>query len=170
MSLDDESSDGGTLRVITATTGEHVRELIGHTSIVYGGQVHGHTFVCKCADVSHACRLVSWGEDRTIRVWDLRTGECVRVLVGHTNTVHPAVYDGARIVSAGADGTLRVWRDNYCEHILRGHAHEVSCVKISDAHPNIVVSCDIRFNVHVWDMSTGQLAYAPIAGEFMSCK
>lgn len=47
---------------------------------------------------------------RTLRVWDLRTGTCVRVLAGHSAAVTTGALtaDGSMAVSGGLDG-LRVW-------------------------------------------------------------
>ena len=53
--------------------------------------------------------MLSWSEDRTLRVWDLATGEG-RALTGHDGSVHGALLlpDG-RALSWSGDGTLRVW-------------------------------------------------------------
>jgi WD40 repeat protein len=51
-------------------------------------------------------RAVSGSSDRTLRVWDLETGECLRVLEGHTSGV--VTSEGRRVVSVSRDGPLRV--------------------------------------------------------------
>ncbi|HKI33834.1 MAG TPA: protein kinase [Gemmataceae bacterium] len=49
--------------------------------------------------------------DRTVRLWDMRTGKEVRVLKGHTNRVSSLCFDpkGERLLSAAWDGTARIW-------------------------------------------------------------
>jgi WD40 repeat protein len=58
-------------------------------------------------------RIVSCSRDRTIRVWDIATGERLLLLEGHTeNVVYVCVVDtqeGLRIVSGSWDKTVRVW-------------------------------------------------------------
>ena len=54
---------------------------------------------------------VSVGQDRTLRLWDLDTGEEVKSFTGHTGevvsvAVHP---DGKRVVTGSRDKTARVW-------------------------------------------------------------
>lgn len=55
--------------------------------------------------------LLSGGDDNTLRIWDLPTRSCVRVLSGHTQPVtsvcpHPYL---PLIISASEDGTIRFW-------------------------------------------------------------
>ena len=55
--------------------------------------------------------MASAGADaKTVRVWDVATGECVRTLKGHTSIVWD-VRDlgGGRMASGSNDGTVRVW-------------------------------------------------------------
>ncbi|KAI8612580.1 WD40-repeat-containing domain protein [Chytriomyces sp. MP71] len=55
--------------------------------------------------------LVSGSRDKTIRIWDTVSGECVMILTGHENwvraiTFHPS---GTHLLSTGDDKTLRIW-------------------------------------------------------------
>jgi WD40 repeat protein len=56
-------------------------------------------------------RAVSGSRDRTLRVWNLESGQTVRTLEGHTDAVQGVAVtpDGHRAVSASRDRTLRVW-------------------------------------------------------------
>src|SRR5262249_36985851 len=49
--------------------------------------------------------------DGAVRLWDVATGQEVRVLKGHTNRVVSACFspDGQRILTASWDGTARLW-------------------------------------------------------------
>ena len=55
--------------------------------------------------------VVSASSDKTLRVWNLASGECVRTLEGHDYAVGAVVLmpDGNTVVSASGDNTLRVW-------------------------------------------------------------
>jgi len=46
-----------------------------------------------------------------VRIWNLETSECVKVLRGHTDSVIKCSFsqDGKQIFSAGKDGTLKKW-------------------------------------------------------------
>ena len=58
-----------------------------------------------------AQRIVSGGENKTLKVWDAATGEETLTLTGHTGGVRSVAFspDGQRIVSGSDDRTLKVW-------------------------------------------------------------
>ncbi len=80
-------------------------------------------------------RVASGGRDRTIRVWDPRTGREVLALRGHTNSIYALAFspNGRRLVSGAGDTTVRLWdlgagAEEYC---FRGHADIVWAVAFS---------------------------------------
>jgi WD40 repeat protein len=55
-------------------------------------------------------RALSAGSDSDIRLWDLPTGETIRIYGDHTDAVRSAVRVGInRLASASFDNTLRLW-------------------------------------------------------------
>ena len=105
--------------------------------------------VTSVVALSDGRRVVSRSEDRTVRVWDVNTGFCERVLEGHSGvsrislipssftpsflasplyhqrvTSLVALSDGRRVVSGSWDSTVRVWDVNTgsCERVLEGHS------------------------------------------------
>jgi WD40 repeat protein len=55
--------------------------------------------------------VVSGSYDKTLRVWDLATGQTKMTLRGHTSDVEAVAVtpDGRHVVSVSNDETLRVW-------------------------------------------------------------
>lgn len=51
------------------------------------------------------------GDDNTIRIWDIESGQVLREMRGHSHVVHSLAWDptGNYIVSGGLDKTLRLW-------------------------------------------------------------
>ena len=72
-----------------------------------------------------ADRIVSGGEDSTVRLWDAASGAELKVLRGHEEWVRAAAFSpaGDRIGSGADDGMVRVWDAASGEEllVLRGH-------------------------------------------------
>jgi WD40 repeat protein len=56
-------------------------------------------------------RILSASWDKTLRIWDARSGHCLATLSGHQAPVMGCAWspDGQRILSASYDGTLALW-------------------------------------------------------------
>jgi WD40 repeat protein len=95
-----------------------------------------------------------------LRVWDVATGACVRVLRGHSAGVSSVcVTPDPRhlVVSGSADSTLRVWdlASGACIRTLSGHAAPVLSVDVTrDGHR--VVSSSADHTLRIWDLVTGE--------------
>ena len=61
------------------------------------------------------------------RVWNIRTGERLHMLSGHTAAVRCVCYNGKYVVSGAYDHTIRVWLPDQekCVHTLEGHTNRV---------------------------------------------
>ncbi len=53
-------------------------------------------------------RVVSGSRDATLRLWDISSGECLHVLIGHVAAVRCVQYDGRLIVSGAYDYMVKV--------------------------------------------------------------
>jgi WD40 repeat protein len=98
--------------------------------------------------------LVSGSFDKTIKVWNLHTGELKRTLEGHSHEVYCVAIspDGQTFVSGSLDKTLKVWNLHTGElkRTLEGHSHEVYCVAISPDGQTFVGGS--KGEIIVWEM------------------
>jgi WD40 repeat protein len=54
--------------------------------------------------------VLSWWEDNTLRIWDIRKSEAVRILKGHSRWIGGALeLQSGEVVTWSGDKTLRVW-------------------------------------------------------------
>jgi hypothetical protein len=107
---------------------------------------------------------VSGGQDGTVRVWDLRTGEPIGdSLRGHTGVVSAVAVgklDGRPIaVSGSTDRTVWVWDLRTGEPIgepLTGHFDWVSALALGelDGRPIAISGSTFDQTVRVWDLRT----------------
>lgn len=75
--------------------------------------------------------LVSASRDKSLRIWDVTSGYCVKTLSAHSDwvrTVAPS-FDGHWLVSAGNDQAARLWNADSGEAkvVFVGHEHVIEC-------------------------------------------
>jgi len=119
----------------------------------------GHAdLVCSAAYSPDGKRIVTTSRDRTVRVWDARTGIELAVLSGHDDLVNSAVFspDGNRIVSASEDKTARIWDAHTGAQliVLAGHRDRVYSAAFSP-DGRLIVSASEDRTARIWDARTG---------------
>eukprot|EP00443_Scrippsiella_acuminata_P048523 CAMPEP_0115188384 /NCGR_PEP_ID=MMETSP0270-20121206/10982_1 /TAXON_ID=71861 /ORGANISM="Scrippsiella trochoidea, Strain CCMP3099" /LENGTH=952 /DNA_ID=CAMNT_0002601563 /DNA_START=72 /DNA_END=2930 /DNA_ORIENTATION=- len=55
--------------------------------------------------------IISGSDDRTVKIWDYQTTNCIQTLSGHTNNVSAALFHPTLpiIMTGSEDGTARIW-------------------------------------------------------------
>lgn len=96
--------------------------------------------------------------DPTLKLWDMSTGECLRILKGHSQgiTAIALTQDGQYAVSGSLDKTLRLWElaTGKCVRLFKGHKKSILAVAVSpDGH---VILSGAGRTIRVWDLSTGK--------------
>src|ERR1022692_2294701 len=103
-------------------------------------------------------RAVSASGDKTLKLWDLRTGRTLCTLEGHSDSVLGVAVtpDGKRAVSASQDCTLNVWDLEAGRALLtlKGHSDAVSDVAVTPDGMR-AVSASRDHTLKVWDLETG---------------
>jgi WD40 repeat protein len=99
--------------------------------------------------------VASASEDKTIRVWDLETGEEVRRIEGHDDEVTCLAMLGGYILSGSKDKTLRLWDPATGAELRRfeGHGGAVTCVAFAGDY---VLSAAEDKTLRQWDALTGK--------------
>lgn len=81
--------------------------------------------------------LVSASRDKTLRIWDVSTGYCVKTIRGHADWVRDVCPspDGRYLLSAGNDQTARLWDISLANPesklTLVGHEHTIECCALA---------------------------------------
>ncbi|ONH65365.1 F-box protein MET30 [Cyberlindnera fabianii] len=74
--------------------------------------------------------------DNTIKLWDVKTGKCVRTQFGHVEGIWDIAADTFRIVSGAHDRFVKIWdlQSGKCMHTFPGHSSPVTCVGLGDSN------------------------------------
>jgi len=100
-------------------------------------------------------RMILGGDDKTIKIWDIESGKCIRTLEGHTDNVITGCFsqDGKQAISGSDDKTIKVWdiETGKCIRTLEGHtAHVLSVCFSPDGKLALSKSPDLT--VKIWDI------------------
>lgn len=118
-----------------------------------------HNGIESVSVTSDGRRAISGSIDHTLRVWDLESGQCLRVLEGHSATIAcvSVTPDGRYGVSGSEDNTLRVWdlESGQCLRILEGHSCIVSSVNVTP-DGRCAISGGHDATIRAWNLETGE--------------
>ncbi|KAJ1718011.1 Lissencephaly-1, partial [Coemansia biformis] len=97
--------------------------------------LHGHDHCVSAVSFLGSDKLVSASRDKTVKVWELSTGYCIRTLSGHTAWVRGiSVSPDARMIcTASNDQSVRLWdpATGECKGDMRGHENVVEAAKFA---------------------------------------
>jgi len=121
--------------------------------------IHGHPAVSALAISADGQTLVSGGEDKAIKVWDLKTGQLRKTLQSDSGKIRAIAIapDGKTLVSGSADHMVRIWdlTSNKSPRMLTGHPADVNIVVITPDSKTIISGSYSA--IKQWDLATGQL-------------
>ncbi len=120
----------------------------------------GHTKQVIACDFSpDGAKLVSASWDKTLRIWDVKSGQCDQTLIGN-KAVNACRFspDGKRIVSGGYEKTLIIWDARTGEPIINlvGHSGKINSCQYSPDGKQIISAGEDK-SIKIWDSSSGQL-------------
>lgn len=83
---------------------------------------------------NYPTHLLTCSLDNTIKLWNVKTGKCIRTQFGHIDVVWSLSSDTFRIISGAHDRLVKVWdlQNGKCLHTFSNNS-SVSCVGLSDS-------------------------------------
>lgn len=122
--------------------------------------LRGHTNrVFAIAFSNDGQTLASASFDRTIKLWNWQTGQCLQTLQGHASWIWAMALspDGQVLASGSYDHTIKLWsaETGDCLKTLLGHT---SCVLAVAFTPDsqLLISGGYEQTIKLWNVATGQ--------------
>ncbi|KAI8336638.1 hypothetical protein BC941DRAFT_461508 [Chlamydoabsidia padenii] len=116
----------------------------------------GHTDGVMCVQFCDSSNIViTGGYDKTIRIFNMETGELIRSLKGHTRCIRALQFDETKLVSGSMDATVKIWdrHTGECIRTLEGHTGGVLSLHFDC---RLMVSGSTDHTIRVWNFQAGE--------------
>ena len=131
---------------------------IGGSTPVALMDLEGHTYNVLSIDALDSSNIaLSGSRDESLRLWDLRTGQCVRVMEGHAGWVSSVSMDSAckTAVSGSDDETVKLW-DLGSGQCIKTYEHGLAvCDVMMHESGSSFLSCGYCCDVKAWATASG---------------
>jgi len=162
--------------LITEKLSIKIIELFDTTKLIYGVCNNTHSIYCSeiksydlvtknCQTIIQSCssytiiklntKRFAYGDKHLIRISDIITGKCLKILNGHKGYVNCLVKLNENELASGSDDkTIKVWNldDRRCLYTLYGHDNLVN--RIIKLNQNQIVSGDSLDSIKIWDLNS----------------
>jgi serine/threonine protein kinase len=138
------------------------------SSVFLQRTLSGHSNSVMSVAISQDGKILASGSrDKTVKLWDFETGEEIRTLRGHNESITQVAFSpvretspqglGKTLVSASSDRTIRLWNISTGEGIrtFRGHSDGVVGVAYSP-DGKILASASNDKTIKLWNITTGE--------------
>ena len=122
----------------------------------------GHSAPVRCVAISQDGQfLISGGDDRIVKIWNIHEGEELYTLTGHSESVTSVAIspDGETFASGSVDKTIKLWNLKTGQEIktLSGHLSDVTGVAFHPKKNSVLFSGSMDLMVKVWNLETAQI-------------
>lgn len=121
----------------------------------------GHEDEISCITLTPSGKYAITGsKDKTVRIWNTVTGNCIACLYGHADTITAIAIslDESLIATGCLDNRVYLWDSSTgdCIKILEGHTDIISCIALSSFGDYVISGGgEHDKSVRCWDTKTG---------------
>ena len=121
------------------------------------GRMRGTAIGSPCVTELKNGQFISGSRDKTLKLWDADTGQCLRTYEGHSDSVTCVTeLKSGQFISGSDDKTLKLWDADtgQCLRTYEGHSDCVTCV--TELKSGQFISGSGDKTLKLWDADTGQ--------------
>ena len=145
-SIASRCSNGNTIKILNIESGKYFKTLSGHSG----------NYINSISYSPDGKYLASGGNDDTIKIWDVESEQCVKILLVHS-WVNSVCYspDGRYLASGGQNDTIKIWdvESEQCVKILLGRSSVTTVCYSPDGR---YLASANNNTVKIWDVENGQ--------------
>ena len=102
--------------------------------------------------------LLTSSKDKTLKIWDVKTGSCIRNLKGHRNAIISATgISCVKYAVSGGHSTIRVWdlETGQCSRVIEEQNTVIEALAVSQ-DVKLAVCATNDGNLKIWSLETGE--------------
>ncbi|MGK7925230.1 MAG: protein kinase, partial [Spirulina sp.] len=103
--------------------------------------------------------ILSGSQDKTLKLWDARSGQCLKTFEGHKSAITSIAItsDGRVVMSGSKDGSIKLWNINsgQCLKTFEGHTAAITSIAITSDN-RVIVSGSKDGSIKLWNIDSGQ--------------
>ena len=100
--------------------------------------------------------LVSGGNDRSVRIWDVKNAKHLRTIDGRCAVYSVVFLDDKTIASGGDDYLIHIWDAATGKHIKELAGHQNTIVSLARTHGKVLISGAQDKTIRRWDVAAGK--------------
>lgn len=117
------------------------------------GEMGSAGAVSTASNIAAKDYLASGSRDKTIKIWEAKSGRCIITLIGHDNWITDVCFhpNGRYLLSVSDDKSMRLWdlsTGRCCKKLFNIHSHFVTSVAIKQKS---VLTTSVDQTLKVWN-------------------